>query len=209
MTCGSRRHRRRYGTAGSTFNGSHPAVLRVDPAGHPYAWLAWKDAVHYYSLGQVAWTVGDPSSVVLGGIGRDGEQTVLELHPVIAVRGTNASRLLTRVPALDKQILLARDRHTCLYCGERFPERHLTQDHVTPRSQGGGDTWTNLVAACKACNHRKANRTPEQAHMPLLAVPYEPNHAEALILAGRHILADQMEFLRALVPAGRRDRYLV
>jgi 5-methylcytosine-specific restriction endonuclease McrA len=32
-----------------------------------------------------------------------------------------------------------------------------------------------LVAACKACNNRKANRTPEAARMKLHYVPYVPN----------------------------------
>lgn len=40
--------------------------------------------------------------------------------------------------------------------------------------------------------------------MRLLAVPYAPNHAEGLILAGRRVLADQMLFLEKHVPASRR-----
>ncbi|MFM7570545.1 MAG: HNH endonuclease, partial [Betaproteobacteria bacterium] len=70
--------------------------------------------------------------------------------------------------------------------------------------KGGRDTWTNLVSACKPCNLRKGNRTPEQAGMPLLYVPYVPSQHEAFILRNRRILADQMEFLMAGVPAGSR-----
>ena len=33
--------------------------------------------------------------------------------------------------------------------------------------------------------------------MKLLAVPYTPNRYEFLYLTGRHVLADQLEFLRA------------
>jgi hypothetical protein len=47
----------------------------------------------------------------------------------------------------------------------------LTLDHVFPRSRGGLSSWENLVAACKSCNRRKADRTPEEAEMPLLRRP--------------------------------------
>jgi hypothetical protein len=60
------------------------------------------------------------------------------------------------------------------------------------------------VTACTRCNNRKDSRTPEQAEMPLLYVPYVPNKSEALILANRNILADQAEFLLNLVPKHSR-----
>jgi 5-methylcytosine-specific restriction endonuclease McrA len=64
----------------------------------------------------------------------------------------------------------------------------------------------NLVAACKACNCRKADRTPEGAGMKLHYVPYIPNRYEAFILSNRKILADQMEFLLLGVPKSSRMR---
>jgi hypothetical protein len=51
---------------------------------------------------------------------------------------------------------------------------------------------------------RKSNRTPQQARMPLLAVPYRPSWVEHLILSNRNILADQMEFLVSHLPRNRR-----
>ncbi|MEO3768726.1 HNH endonuclease [Streptomyces sp. B8F3] len=75
--------------------------------------------------------------------------------------------------------VLVRDRHRCAYCGRRA----TTVDHVMPRSLGGGDTWLNTVASCAADNHRKADRTPEQAGMRLLRRPFEPTPADALLLA--------------------------
>src|SRR6202008_314913 len=38
---------------------------------------------------------------------------------------------------------------------------------------GGTHTWDNLVAACKSCNHRKGGKTPEEARVRLLRVPFE------------------------------------
>jgi len=55
-------------------------------------------------------------------------------------------------------------------------------DHVVPRAQGGQDSWLNTVASCAEDNHRKADRTPEQAGMPLLRQPFEPTPQDAMLL---------------------------
>jgi len=73
---------------------------------------------------------------------------------------------------LTKREIFRRDGYTCQYCG-RMTSR-LTIDHVIPRQRGGGYTWENLVTACPECNQRKGNRTPEEAHMPLLRRPKPP-----------------------------------
>lgn len=70
--------------------------------------------------------------------------------------------------------VFTRDRYTCQYCGERKPTNELNYDHVIPRSQGGKKTWTNIVTSCFPCNIRKANRTPDQAGMPLRCLPTRP-----------------------------------
>lgn len=62
----------------------------------------------------------------------------------------------------------------------------------------------NCITACRACNGRKGNRTPEEAGMSLLYLPYVPSLHEDMILRGRRILADQMEFLLASVPKSSR-----
>lgn len=64
--------------------------------------------------------------------------------------------------------ILARDGHRCAYCGRRGD----TVDHVLPSSRGGASSFGNLVTACRACNGRKADRTPEEAGMELLWAPY-------------------------------------
>lgn len=85
-------------------------------------------------------------------------------------------RQYIRVPykeiPLTRRNILERDRHTCQYCN--YKGEHLTLDHVTPRSRGGGDTWENLVAACVRCNVHKGNRTPKEADMVLRSLPRRP-----------------------------------
>jgi hypothetical protein len=71
--------------------------------------------------------------------------------------------------------------YTCQYCGKHTPD--LTIDHVLPRHLGGQHLWTNVVAACPSCNHRKGGRTLETAGMRLLRQPKEPP-ASALYVFG-------------------------
>ena len=74
--------------------------------------------------------------------------------------------------------VLRRDRHRCAYCGDHA----TTVDHLLPASRGGAWTWLNTVAACRRCNGRKANRTPEEAGMRLRFQPYVPTRAQLAAL---------------------------
>lgn len=76
---------------------------------------------------------------------------------------------------VSRKNILMRDRHTCQYCRKKFPPAKLELEHVLPRSRGGGSTWDNLVASCHTCNNRKANRTPDEAGMPLMVRPKSMN----------------------------------
>lgn len=73
--------------------------------------------------------------------------------------------------ALSRKSILMRDRNTCQYCGKVFPPSDLTLDHVVPRSRGGTSTWENLVACCKACNHKKGNSTLADSNLRLIREP--------------------------------------
>lgn len=87
---------------------------------------------------------------------------------------------------VTRRTILARDNYTCQYCGTAPGRAQLTIDHVLPSSRGGPDSWENVVAACLACNQRKGNRTPEEANMPLLALPGRPRYvALVLVRQGR------------------------
>ena len=68
-----------------------------------------------------------------------------------------------------------RDDYICQYCGNEFERKVLTLDHIIPASKGGPKSWDNVVTACRKCNQKKGNRTPEQARMPLLKPAVEPD----------------------------------
>lgn len=179
-------------------------VLRTDVAGMPLEWIDFQDAVRIYHAGQVAYTCGILLYEVRGGYNAiTRRRSVIEINSIVATYGDNHK--LSRhqgpyVPPLSNQALFARDAFLCMYCGERFAARDLSRDHITPLSHGGSDAWTNVVTACKRCNNHKAGRTPEQAGLTLLAVPFVPTRAEYIYLQGKRVLADQMEFLLAHFP---------
>lgn len=180
-------------------------LLSLDAHGRVLDWMSWQDAACLYARGAVAWTLGDPCLTVHGGQCRaTGIQSIIDLHPIVAAKGHARPHALDPTPALTNAALFARDQHLCLYCGHEFPRPHLTRDHVVPLSKGGRDSWENVVSACFHCNSRKGGRTPQQASMPLLAVPYRPSWIEHLILSNRHILADQMAFLKSHLPKRTR-----
>lgn len=183
-----------------------PHILALDIAGAPHRWISVREAAHYYATDMIAWATGTNEFLLRGGTQRaTGVQSLIRANSIIAIKGKDfIVRNFDHVPTLTKDMLLARDRHVCAYCAQRFKSIELDMEHIVPRSKGGADSWMNLVAACKACNHRKADRTPEAAGMKLHYVPYIPNRYEAFILSNRKILADQMEFLLQGVPRSSR-----
>lgn len=100
--------------------------------------------------------------------------------PSVAMRMPAVIRLLNAVRRRPRSVrfsrfnVLLRDAFICQYCGARPHARELTVDHVVPRARGGPTRWHNVVAACRTCNHRKGNRTPEEARMRLHRIPREP-----------------------------------
>lgn len=90
------------------------------------------------------------------------------------IRLLGYDRIPDQTVKLNRRNLFARDRNQCQYCGRHFPTADLSIDHVKPRTQGGLDTWDNLVCSCIRCNARKGGRTPEQASMKLVRKPIRP-----------------------------------
>jgi len=116
-------------------------------------------------------------------------ETVTEREPRFPIRSKHMEIVLPETIRLHRYIylehrvlvhddshatlpaVLRRDNHRCGYCAGRA----RTVDHIRPRSRGGPNTWSNLIAACSPCNTRKADRTPAEAGMRLLWEPKAPN----------------------------------
>ena len=179
-------------------------VLRTDVSGMPIEWVDYQQAAKLFSLEQVLYSLGTVLYRVHGGVNaHTGLRSYIDVNAIVATKGTHPDyghRRHDYTPPLTNRSLFKRDQNLCLYCGLQFQVRDLSRDHVTPLCNGGVDTWNNVVTACKRCNNHKADRTPEQSHMELLAIPFTPNHAEFVYLQGKQILADQMDFLLAHFP---------
>lgn len=74
---------------------------------------------------------------------------------------------------LTRNNVFKRDAFECQYCGSK---KDLTLDHVLPRSRGGASSWKNLTTACKTCNAKKGDYTPEEAEMILKNKPHRPSY---------------------------------
>lgn len=97
-------------------------------------------------------------------------QITLPLPSVI--RLLHYSRLPKQTRSVSRRGILQRDRGRCQYCDNPVGPSSFTLDHVKPRARGGQSTWDNLVTACKPCNNRKSDRTPEEAGMRLARKPH-------------------------------------
>jgi len=81
------------------------------------------------------------------------------------------SKIVSHRPS--KAMIYKRDNNSCQYCGST---RHLTIDHIIPKSKGGSEEWTNLVVACSKCNTKKGDKLLLQTDMKLIKQPKAPHN---------------------------------
>ena len=71
-------------------------------------------------------------------------------------------RAQMKIPNIVKETrerVIVRDKRTCQYCGKgKLYKQQLNLDHIHPESEGGLFTESNLLVACKQCNHRKGKK---------------------------------------------------
>ena len=84
---------------------------------------------------------------------------------------------------LSRRAVFTRDGQTCVYCGSSA----TSIDHVVPRSRGGTHTWDNVVAACRRCNHTKADRSLAEMGWALPHPPRTPSGAAWRLLGTRSV----------------------
>ena len=109
-----------------------------------------------------------------------------EIQVPRVIRLLSYEKLPKQTVKFNRRNIFARDNNQCQYCGRKFPTAELSLDHVIPRSQGGANTWENIVCACVSCNVRKGGRTPKQAHLSLIRKPERPKRSPLLNLKLTH-----------------------
>jgi len=76
-----------------------------------------------------------------------------------------------KYPVVNRRMVLMRDKGCCQYCGGLAEN----VDHVVPRSRGGQNVWTNVVASCAKCNNKKADKMLKDLDMKLKRQPAYPS----------------------------------
>ncbi|HEV3263629.1 MAG TPA: HNH endonuclease [Gemmataceae bacterium] len=109
-----------------------------------------------------------------------------EIQVPRVIRLLSYEKLPKQTVKFNRRNIFARDNNQCQFCGRKFPTAELSLDHIIPRSQGGQNTWDNIVCACVSCNVRKGGRTPKQAHMTLIRKPEKPRRSPLLNLKLTH-----------------------
>jgi 5-methylcytosine-specific restriction endonuclease McrA len=132
---------------------------------HPLSTISWQDAIKAVFSDRV--TVVEEYDVDI----HSGHQT-WRLPSVVALKDYVRR---DQTPTFSRYNVYLRDQFTCQYCGKPFETRHLTFDHVVPRAAGGVSSWTNVVASCSPCNHRKGSKLPAEAKMFPLNKPVAPS----------------------------------
>jgi 5-methylcytosine-specific restriction endonuclease McrA len=148
------------------------AVLFLDQSYRPLRVEPWQHAITDLFLGKVE-VVEYSRDRTIQGVGRTHRMPAV----VRLLRSFRRDRIRIKFSRLN---IYARDAFTCQYCAVRKATEDLTFDHVMPRSRGGRTTWENIVTCCVDCNAEKADRTPDQAGMRLLARPRKPQFLPAI-----------------------------
>ncbi len=176
-------------------------VLVLDATFRPIAAIGWQRAVTLV-LGGSAEAVVDTDRIVTS------PSVAVVVPSVIRLKGRALVVGRRRGMLARKRTVHERDKWMCAYCGSRartnLERDEMTIDHVVPRSRGGSSNdFGNLVTACRPCNGRKADRTPDEAGMRLRLVPRSPTWAEQMRWAltggpGKPVPPDWVPFLGAL-----------
>ena len=75
------------------------SILKLDAGGIPQCWINAEEATKQYADQSVLWTLGDPIAVMRGGMSRaTGKQSIIELHSIVAVKGSARINLFDVVP---------------------------------------------------------------------------------------------------------------
>jgi 5-methylcytosine-specific restriction endonuclease McrA len=140
----------------------------------PLTIVPWQRAITLLFLGKAE---------VIEEYDRNIKTTSIVVKIPAVVRLLSAFRRHKKPVKFSRINIYGRDKYTCQYCGVKKSIGDLTYDHVVPRAQGGKTTWLNIATCCFECNRKKANRTPEQAGMPLRKQPVQPTAAPVLVIS--------------------------
>lgn len=145
------------------------SVLVLNSSYEPLRIVNWKDAFDLWFREKVE-IIKEYSDIIVRTVSKSFKCPAVIRH-LTYQRFERSSKSLR----FNRLNVYTRDNFRCQYCGRMPGVKNLTKDHVVPRSQSGPTIWENITTACVTCNRIKADRTPEEAGMPLLSKPHKPN----------------------------------
>jgi 5-methylcytosine-specific restriction endonuclease McrA len=129
----------------------HIRALVLNSSYQPVKLVSWQRALLLWFQGKVEVLEYHPSDEVTVRSARE----EFQVPSVLRLKRFINHRRFTRVKFCRENVY-RRDDYRCQYCGDEFNVKELTLDHVVPASKKGRKDWTNMVTACRRCNHRKA-----------------------------------------------------
>ena len=135
---------------------------------YPLSLWSWQDAIKAVFMERVN-IISEYDSVI------HSPNFTMKLPSVISLKKYISTH---RSPAFTRFNVFLRDNFSCQYCHHSYPVKHLTFDHLIPKSRNGKTTWKNVVSACTDCNISKGNRILKEAGLHLFKLPKQPTSEE-------------------------------
>lgn len=66
-----------------------------------------------------------------------------------------------RLSSTKRQEIFDKTRGHCAYCGEKLELKDMQVDHIVALRLGGDDDISNMLPACRSCNHYKRGNSLE------------------------------------------------
>lgn len=148
-------------------------TLLLNASYEPLTVVSWKRAIALV-LADKAEVIHDSDQVVHStSTDEIGKPSIIRLKHFVQVPYRREMRPTGRA-------ILARDKHICQFT--HCNNKATTVDHVVPRSKGGSNEWTNVVAACKRCNFKKADKSMKKLGWKLKRQPKAPPTGRYLLI---------------------------
>ena len=144
-------------------------VLLIDKNYMALSIISWKKAAKLIFKGKAEPITGTEKHDVGVSEGKFSLSSIIRLLSIIPWRAHSS------IMRFSRRNLMIRDKYHCQYCNIKVGKYKGTIDHIIPKSKGGKTDYLNCVLACKECNLKKSDRTPEEANMPLIQRPRKPS----------------------------------
>lgn len=166
--------------------------IKLSNAWEPIEIISWGNAFNHVYIDEkatVLWTYPEKYKI-------RSQYVTWDYPAIIALKSHVRRRPEKRNVRPSLRGILMRDIYTCQYCKSKLTNSDGTRDHIIPESKGGPTTWTNLVACCRNCQDKKADKLPHECNMYPIVQPKAPLYSERFINMIRISSADERHVWR-------------